>query len=61
MAIRLGQDGWVQWGQLARALEAVDSTDAALAALDTATARARQVGDSTSARGLQAARARLEE
>ena len=59
-AIRYGSNGWVQWGQLANALSAMDSTGAAVAALDTAILRATREGvDPSVLVRLDAARARL--
>ena len=58
-AIRLGADGWVQWAQLARALEEVDSTGAAVTALDSAITLVSARGDTTAAAQLQVARGNL--
>ncbi|MGI9039088.1 MAG: tetratricopeptide repeat protein [Gemmatimonadota bacterium] len=59
-AIRLGSDGWVQWAQLARALSEIDSTAAALAALDSAIARADSTAGPARVEGLRGARTNLE-
>jgi tetratricopeptide (TPR) repeat protein len=47
-AIRYGSDSWIQWAQLSNALAATDNTAAAIAALDTAIARARENGENAS-------------
>lgn len=58
-AIRLGADGWVQWAQLARALDEADSTAAAVLAVDSAIALVSARGDTLAAAQLRTARAGL--
>ena len=58
-AIRRGADTWVQWEQLAQSLVAIDSSAAALSALDSARTRALAANDSAGVRQVDESRVRI--